>query len=75
MIQKGDVQMSYPYYPDSMAKTAVDILQDARLGKRIARVTPNDGHAVESQRAPGDKLLFINKGNVAAIKAAHLTEY
>jgi ribose transport system substrate-binding protein len=75
LIANGDVQMTYPYYPQTMGATAVQALFDARMGKTpITRFFDYSGHAIPAMQGRA-KLLFITKDNLADFKAADLSEY
>lgn len=75
LIASGDVQMTYPYYPQTMGATAVQALFDARMGKTpIKRFFANSGHEIPAMQG-GAKLLFITNDNLAQFKAANLSEY
>jgi ribose transport system substrate-binding protein len=75
LIEKGQVEMTFPYYPKSMGRSAIDALYNARIGKPYKKVYANDGHEAESLRKPGAPLLFVDKSNVKAWKSSGLSEY
>jgi ribose transport system substrate-binding protein len=75
LIASGDVQMTYPYYPQTMGATALQALVDARLGRTpITRVYANSGHAVPDLQGDAP-LLFVTKDTLEAFKSANLSEY
>jgi ribose transport system substrate-binding protein len=75
LIQRGDVQMTTPYYPQTMGATAVQALYDARIGRTpIPRFYANSGHqrpAVQGNRP----LLFVTKQTLEQFRADGLSEY
>lgn len=75
LIESGDVEMTYPYYPQTMGATAIQALVDARLGKTpITRFYDLSGHPTPDLQ--GDEtLLFVTSDNVAEFEAANLSEY
>lgn len=75
LIESGDVQMTYPYYPETMGRTAIEALYNARMGRPFERVYENDGQPVEELREPGAPLLFIDKDNVEEWQEAGLIQY
>lgn len=75
MIDSGEVTMTYPYYPQTIGRTAMSALYKARMGEPFERVYENDGHEPEDLRKPGDPLLFVNKDNLQAWKDSGLIEY
>lgn len=75
LIESGAVQMTYPYYPETMGRTAIQALYNARMGKPFERVYENDGQAVEELRAPGAPLLFVTKDNLAEWEESGLIQY
>ncbi len=75
LIESGEVAMTYPYYPETKGRVAVQALYNARMGKPFERFYANDGHAPEELREPGEDLLFITKENVGDWKSSGLGEY
>lgn len=75
MIERGDVQMTTPYYPRTMGATAVQAIYDARVGRKpLIRFYANSGKPIPAMQ--GDKpLLAITKENLEQYKQAGLSEY
>jgi ribose transport system substrate-binding protein len=75
LIANGNVEMSYPYYPQTMGATALQSLVDARLGKTpITRFFDLSGHATPDLQG-NSPLLFVTKSNLDDFKSANLSEY
>lgn len=75
LVRSGDVQMTTPYYPQTMGATAVQALYDARIGRTpIPRFYADSGHprpAVQGNRP----LLFVTKQTLEQFRADGLSEY
>jgi ABC-type sugar transport system substrate-binding protein len=63
-IEDGSLKMSVPYYPYTNVRAAYQALQLMRDGKSVPPYMAYAGHAPESMRHPGDKLLIVEPDNV-----------
>ena len=68
-IESGKVAGSSPFYPYTKVKAAVQALLLARAGEAVDPVIPYAGHAEESMRSEGDKIMFVTPDNVDAFHA------
>jgi ABC-type sugar transport system substrate-binding protein len=75
LIDSGDVQMTTPYYPQTMGATAVQAIYDARVGRTpITRFYNQSGHPRPAMQGDAP-LLAITRENLEQFKKSGLSEY